>query len=393
MEVPQLDLKAQYAAIKAELRAALDEVIDSQRFVLGKPVEAFEADMAAYVGAPHAVGCASGSDALLLALMALGAGAGDAVVTTPYSFFATAGAIARLGAAPLFVDVAPDTLNLDPARLREYLERGTTRDAATGALCDRRTGRRLRAIMPVHLFGRAADMDGIGAAAAAAGLPVIEDAAQGIGATWKGRRAGAMGRCGGFSFFPSKNLGGWGDGGLVTSGDADFAARVRMLRVHGSVEKYVHQVVGINSRLDALQAAVLRVKLRHLPAWIEGRVAAAARYDALFRAAGLVGEGRGVELPPPPTAAANHTYHQYSIRTPRRDALRAHLSARGVGCEVYYPIPLHLQVCFRELGYRPGDFPVAEQAAATSLALPMFPELTAAQQEYVVGCARECLRA
>ncbi|MBI3268217.1 MAG: DegT/DnrJ/EryC1/StrS family aminotransferase [Planctomycetes bacterium] len=389
MDVPLLDLKLQYRSIQGEIHAALEEVFESQRFVLGKTVEAFEREIAAWIGSPHAVSCASGSDALLLCLMALGVGPGDGVVTTPYSFFATAGAIARLGAVPVFVDVEAETLNLDPARLAAYLEKEAARDPVTGQLRDRRSGCRLRAVLPVHLFGRCADMARIGELARAAGLPVLEDAAQAIGATWNGRKAGRMGLAGCFSFFPSKNLGGWGDGGLVTSEDAAFAERVKLLRTHGSVEKYYHKVVGINSRLDALQAAVLRVKLRHLTGWMESRAAAAARYDALFRGAGLAPSVVG--LPPAPSATANHVYHQYAIRAPLRDGLRAHLKSRGVECEVYYPVPLHLQECFRGLGWRPGDLPVAEEAARTSLALPLFPELTREQQAYVVAEVRAFL--
>ena len=364
MSVPALDLKAQYLTIRDEIDRAVRGVVESQYFILGPEVAQFEAEAAAYCEAPHAVGCASGSDALLLPLMALGLGQGDEVVTSPYSFFATAGAIWRTGATPVFVDVEPDTLNLDPALLAAAITSKT------------------RAIIPVHLYGQAADMGPINAIAKARGLFVLEDAAQAIGAGYHGRRSGTLGDAAAFSFYPSKNLGGFGDAGMVTTADDDLARRVARLRVHGMEPKYHHQEVGFNSRLDALQAAVLRVKLRHLDAWTEGRRSVAARYRDFF--AGW-GPGESVRLPVE-RPGHHHVYNQFVIRVPAgsRDALREHLAARKVGTEVYYPIPLHLQACFAALGHQPGDFPEAEAAAAETLALPMYPELTDAAQRHVV---------
>ena len=358
IRVPLLDLKAQYASIRDEIRAAIDRVCDSQQFILGPEVEAFEREAAAFVGTRHAVGMSSGTDALLAALWALGVGPGDEVIVPAYTFFATAGAPARLGARPVFVDVDPESLNLDPARVRERLSGRT------------------KAIVPVHLFGRCADLEPLGAL----GVPVVEDAAQAIGARdGKGRAAGAAGRAGCFSFFPSKNLGGFGDGGMVTTDDAALAERLRILRVHGMNPKYRHRVVGGNFRLDALQAAVLRVKLRHLPRWTEARRERAARYRALFREAGLEGRVKT------PADEPGHVYHQFVIRAPERDALRAHLERSGIGTEVYYPVPLPHQECFAALGHRAGEFPAAERAARESLALPMYPELTEEQQRAVVA--------
>ncbi|HEX6201519.1 MAG TPA: DegT/DnrJ/EryC1/StrS family aminotransferase [Thermoanaerobaculia bacterium] len=390
IEVPLLDLQAQHATIRDEVESAVLRVLDSQRFILGPEVEALEAEVAAYVGAPHAVGVSSGSDALLVALMAEGIGPGDEVVVPAYSFFATAGAVARLGARPVLVDVEPATFNLDPAAV----------EAAVGP--------RTRALVPVHLFGQTAEMGPLLELARATRpgggrLVVLEDAAQAIGsADAGGRRAGAMGDYGAFSFFPSKNLGGAGDGGLVTAADAERAQRLRVLRNHGAKPKYFHRVIGGNFRLDALQAAVLRAKLPHLDAWTAGRQANAARYRQLFADAGLAlplpecvparcaagecGLDRldGVVLPEE-RPGVRHIYNQFVIRTPRRDALREHLAAHGVGSEVYYPVPFHLQECFADLGHRAGDFPASECAARHSLALPIYPELTAGQIEHVVA--------
>ncbi len=369
MKVPLLDLKAQYATIRDQVRAVVESVFESQQFILGAEVERFEHEVASYCEARFAIGCASGSDALLLALMALGIGEGDEVVTVSYSFFATAGAIARLGAKPVFVDVRPHDFNMDPA----LIERAMTS--------------RTRAIMPVHLFGQCAEMDSILEIAARHKLPVIEDAAQAIGARYRGRSAGTMGTIGCFSFFPSKNLGGAGDAGLVTTEDEGLAARLRILRVHGMEPKYYHHVVGINSRLDALQAAILRVKLKHLEAWTEARRCNAARYDSLFADAGL----RGI-VAPGKDASCRHIYNQYTIRCPERDSLIAYLKAAGVGSEVYYPVPLHLQECFSYLGHAVGDFPVSEVAAGEVLSLPIYPELTAEMQHYVVAQITEFYR-
>ncbi len=365
MPVPALDLKAQYSSIRDEIDEAVRRVIEGQYFILGPEVAGFEAEAAEYCRARHAVGCASGSDALLLPLMALGIGPGDEVVTSPYSFFATAGAIWRTGAKPVFVDIDPITYNIDPARV----------EAAVTA--------RTRAIIPVHLYGQAADLGPINAIAAAHGLSVIEDAAQAIGAEYHGRRAGTLGHAAAFSFYPSKNLGGFGDAGMVTADDPDLAKRVARLRVHGMEPKYHHHEVGFNSRLDALQAAVLRVKLRHLDAWTDARRAVASLYAGLFAEEGL----DGLATLPAEAPGYRHVYNQYVIRVPSeaRDPLRSHLAGRKVGTEIYYPIPLHLQPCFASLGHAPGDFPEAELAAAETIALPMYPELTEAALRHVVG--------
>jgi len=361
--VPLLDLQAQYRPIRAELLAAIERVCDSQRFILGPEVEALEVELARALNAPQAIAMSSGTDALLAALMALGVGPKDEVVTTTYSFFATAGCVSRLGATPVFVDILPDTFNIDPAAVRAALTPRT------------------RAVVPVHLYGLCADMDPIVEAAAAAGVPIVEDAAQAIGACYRGRQAGSFGVLACYSFFPSKNLGAFGDGGLVTSLDATLGREVALLRNHGAEPKYLHQRIGGNFRLDALQAAVLRVKLPHLPAWTAGRRANAARYRALF--APLEAEGL-VTLPIEPVGY-HHIYNQFVIRLPDRDRVRAELTARGIGTEVYYPVPFHLQECFADLGYARGAFPHAEQAAATSLALPIYAELTESQQATVVA--------
>jgi dTDP-4-amino-4,6-dideoxygalactose transaminase len=360
--VPLLDLQAQYQPIRAELLAAIERVCDSQRFILGPEVEALEAELAQALESPHAITVSSGTDALLAAMMALGIGPRDEVVTTTYSFFATAGCVSRLGATPVFVDILPDTYNIDP-------------DAVRAAITPR-----TRAVIAVHLYGLCADMDPLLATTAAAGVPLIEDAAQAIGARYNGRQAGSMGPIGCFSFFPSKNLGAFGDGGLVTCVDAALAHEVALLRNHGAEPKYVHKRIGGNFRLDALQAAVLRVKLPHLPQWTNGRRANARRYAGLF--APLEAEGL-VTLPIEPVGY-HHIYNQYVIRIPDRDRVRRDLAARGIGTEVYYPVPFHLQECFAGLGYAPGSFPNAEHAATSSLALPIYAELTEAQQAAVV---------
>lgn len=362
MKVPFLDLKPQYHGIKDEVMRALSSVCEAQTFVLGPQVREFEEAIEKFIGVSHAVGVASGSDALLLSLVALGVGPGDEVVTTPYTFFATAGSIWRLGARPVFADIDPRTFNISPEK-------------AGGKISPR-----TKAIIPVHLFGQTADMDTVMATAHAHHIPVIEDAAQAIGAKYKGRPAGTIGDMGCFSFFPSKNLGGFGDGGMVVTPREDFASRIKMLRVHGSEVKYRHDIVGCNSRLDSIQAAVLTVKLRHLAAWEEARRRNAERYRRLFRDHGL-GEIIGL-----PTAADGntHVYNQFVIRVPKRDDLKAHLQTLGIGTEVYYPIPLHLQPCFAALGYREGDLPESERAARESLALPIYPELTEEMQGAVV---------
>jgi len=357
MTVPLLDLKAQYATIKPELDLAVHAVLDSGRFIQGPEVTGLEAEVAAYSRVAHGAGVASGTDALLLALKALGVGPGDEVVTTAYSFFASASTIALLGATPVFCDIEPETYNLDPAKLASCLTAKT------------------RAVVPVHLFGQCADMPAILALCEPRGIPVLEDAAQAIGSEWQGKRAGEMGVAACFSFFPSKNLGGIGDGGMVVARDEALIDRVRLLREHGARPKYHHHVLGQNSRLDALQAAVLRVKLRHLEAWHAGRQANAARYREL-----LAGTDVGL---PVARSEARHIYNQFVVRTPKRDALKQHLGDAGVGTEVYYPRPLHLQECFAALGHGAGDFPQSEAAAAETLALPIYPELTGEQIAYV----------
>jgi dTDP-4-amino-4,6-dideoxygalactose transaminase len=361
--VPLLDLQAQYAPLRADILAAITRVADSQRFIMGPEIDAFEQEMARMLGIPHAISVSSGTDALLLALMALGIGPGDEVVTSTYSFFATAGAVVRLGAKPVLVDIDPVTFNIDPAQAV---------DAITP---------RTRAIMPVHLFGLSADLDPLLEAGERAGIPIVEDAAQAIGSNYKSRPVGGIGAFGCFSFFPSKNLGAFGDAGLLTTTDQALAARARLLRTHGMQPKYYHHAVGGNFRMDALQAAVLRVKAPHLAGWTQGRRANAARYHALFRAAGLAG---AVTLPVEPPDRL-HIYNQFVIRTPERDALKRHLDAKGIGNEIYYPVPFHQQPCFANLGYAAGDFPHAERAAAESLAIPIYGELTQAQQDTVVS--------
>ena len=362
MNVPLLDLKAQYRSIKSEVLAVMETVCDEQGFVLGPRVADFEKATAQYVGSRYAIGCASGSDALLLSLMAFGVKAGDEVITVPFTFFATAGAISRLGAKPVFVDIQPGTFNIDPGQI----ERAVTP--------------RTKAIIPVHLFGQCADMPTINQIAGRKKLRVIEDACQAIGAAQQGRRACVLADVGCFSFFPTKNLGGFGDGGLLTTDDQALADALSMLRVHGSRVRYLHEAVGINSRLDALQAAILHVKLRCLDQWTEGRRRNAERYHRLFTQANLLDR---VTLPP--TAPGNfHVYNQYTVRVPKRDELRIFLKDKGVGSEVYYPLPMHLQNCYQDLGYQKGSFPLSERAAEEVLSLPIYAELTEEQQAYVV---------
>jgi dTDP-4-amino-4,6-dideoxygalactose transaminase len=352
-QIPLLNLEAQHRPIREEILAAVTRVIDSQQFILGGEVRKLEEEIAAYCGTAYAIGCASGSDALFLALAALGIGPGDEVLTTPYSFFATAGEISRAGAVPVFVDIEEHTFNLDPNRIADRLA----------------SHPRIRAILPVHLFGGCADMDAIGGLAEARGIPVIEDAAQAIGAEYQGRRAGSTGRVGCFSFYPTKNLGALGDGGILTTNDPQLAERLRALRVHGSTNKYVHQWIGVNSRLDALQAAALRVKLRYLDGWSEGRRRNAARYRERLSAS-------SVTCSLPASYQNRHIYNQFTIRHPERDGLQASLKEHGIGSEIYYPLPLHLQPCYAGLGYGPGDFPVAEKLAAEALSLPIQAELS-----------------
>jgi len=369
MQVPLLDLKKQYAVIREEVQAVTAEIYESQYFIMGPHVERLEKDIAAYCRTEHAIGVSSGSDALIIALMALGVGSNDLVLTTPYTFFATAGAVARVGARPVFVDIDPDTYNISAPLIEQALEAMPV-------------GRRekVKAVIPVHLYGQCADMEPILESAAKYQLPVIEDAAQAIGAEYQGQRAGSMGRFGCFSFFPSKNLGAFGDGGVVTTGDRRLGETLRILRNHGAEPKYYHHIIGGNFRLDALQAAIVSIKLKYLDNWTAGRQKNAATYRELFAAAGLA-----ARLKLPVEKQGRHIYNQFVIAVPeRRDDLRAYLLEAGIGTEVYYPVPLHLQKCFAGLEYGSGDFPAAEQAALQTLALPIYPELTQDQQAYAV---------
>ena len=367
--VPLLDLEAQYRPIRAQLLEAVTRVCDSQRFILGPEVESFEREIARYIGVEDAITVSSGTDAILATLMALGIGAGDEVITPTYSFFATAGCVARVGATPVLVDNDPVTYNADPEAIRRAITPRT------------------KAIVPVHLYGLMADMDPIMAIAKAHGIPVIEDACQAIGSGYRDRQAGTIGQASCFSFFPSKNLGAFGDAGLVTTTDAALGKEIRLLRNHGAEPKYFHKRIGGNFRMDALQAAVLRVKLPYLAEWSDMRRANAARYDEMFRAAGL--DGR-IVLPTEP-AGYHHIFNQYVIRVPNRDRVREHLAAQGIGTEIYYPVPFHKQECFAPLGYKDGDFPNAEEAARSSLAIPIYGELTLEQQQAVVAALGECV--
>jgi dTDP-4-amino-4,6-dideoxygalactose transaminase len=369
--VPALDLKAQYQTIRDEIEPVIRRVIENQMFIQGPEVEHLENELAEFCGVARGIGCASGTDALLLPLMALGVGPGDEVITTPYSFFATAASIWRTGARPVFVDIDAETYNIDPARI--------------GAAITPRT----RVIIPVHLYGQTADMNPILEIARKHGVFVLEDAAQAIGAAYHGRQAGTLGQAAAFSFYPSKNLGGFGDGGMMTTDDPVLGRKLSRLRVHGMEPKYHHHEIGINSRLDALQAAVLRVKLRHLDAWTRQRRESAARYNALFQAHGLT----DLVTLPVERQGCYHVFNQYVVRVPApvRDPLREYLTSRQIGTEIYYPIPLHLQPCFAMLGHQPGDFPEAESAARQTLALPMYPELTDEQQRYIIGSIRQFL--
>lgn len=370
MQVPLLDLRRQYEPLKARILAEIEAVADSQSLILGPRVEQFERAVAEYCGANHAIGVSSGTDAQLVALMALGIGPGDSVITTPYTFFATASCVARLGATPVFADIDPATCNLSVPALAAALERT----------------KRVKAIIPVHLYGCCADMNGILSLAEKHGIPVLEDAAQALGAEHPHGFAGAIGAAGWFSFYPTKNLGAFGDAGMVVCEDADLAAKIRALRNHGMEPRYFHKWIGGNFRLDAIQAAVLNVKLPHLDDWSAGRRARASFYREEFTRLGLTEK---LTLPIEPWAesglANHHIYNQFVIRVPRRDDLRAHLQKSGVGTEIYYPLPLHMQECFRYLGHREGDFPESERAARETLALPIFPELTEDQQRYVVA--------
>ncbi|HMK87296.1 MAG TPA: DegT/DnrJ/EryC1/StrS family aminotransferase [Steroidobacteraceae bacterium] len=384
MQVPLLDLKAQFAQIRSEVMSVIEEICVSQQFILGAQVRALEGEISRYCGVSAGIGVSSGTDALLLALMALKIGAGDEVITSPFTFFATAGTIARTGARPVFCDIDAPTFNLSPAAVQAFLERECEPDAE--GLVHRRTGGRIRAIMPVHLYGRAAEMDPLLDMARRHRLRVIEDAAQAIGTEYKsGARAGSMGDIGCFSFFPSKNLGAFGDAGLCTTNDPELAETMRVLRVHGGEPKYFHALIGGNFRLDELQAAVLRVKLKYLDSWTEARQRNAAYYTHAFARADLGSRLVTPSLPP----AGRHIFNQYVVRVERRDELRRFLADRQIGTEIYYPVPLHLQECFAYLGYGRGDFPHAERAAAETLALPIYPELTRAQLDAVIDSVAE----
>lgn len=384
--VPLLDLKAQFAPMRAEILAAMAKVADDQWFIMGPEVKGLEEEIATYCRAKRAIGCASGTDALLLALMAIGVRPGDEIICPSYTFFATGGSISRLGCRPVFVDIDPVTYNMDPAAVREAAKRCT----------------RLRAIMPVHLFGQSVDMKAYDALGKALGVPIIEDAAQAIGAEDpNGIRAGSLGLVGCFSFFPSKNLGGFGDGGICTTSDDRVADYLDIARVHGGKPKYYHRFVGVNSRLDALQAAVIRIKLRSLDGWTAGRQRNASFYSDAFRRAGALPTGTPwsegelpLRFPAPAAPGARHVWNQYCIRVPAeiRDALRQELTDRKIGTEIYYPVPLHLQECFADLGYRPGSLPETEAAAHESLALPIFTELTDAQKTHVAHTVIEFCR-
>ncbi len=378
MKVPFLDLKAQLGPLEADIKAAVIEVVNSTRYIMGPKVEEFEARIAEYVGAKHGIGVSSGTDALLASLMALDVGPGDLAITTPYSFFATAGAVARLNATPVFIDIDPATYNLSPGALREWLESNPEKRA------------KVKVIIPVHLYGQAADMDPILDVAREYGIPVVEDAAQAIGTRYPSKegqkKAGSMGAFGCFSFYPTKNLNGMGDGGMVVTSDDGAAERLRMLRNHGSKTRYLHALVGGNFRLDPIQAAVLLVKLEHLDAWNSKRQDNAARYDEHLEAA-------GVQTPTVAYARESHTYHQYVIRVPeRRDELRRYLAESDIASEIYYPVSFHEQECFSGLGYRRGDFPNSEAAADHTLALPVHPELTREMQDYVIAKIEEFYR-
>ncbi len=376
--VPLLDLKGQFETIRAEVMPLIDQVCTSQMFILGEHVRLLEQEVAHYCGAAGGIGISSGTDALLVALMALEIGAGDEVITSPYTFFATAGTIARVGARPVFCDIDPLTFNLSVPRVREFIDQHCV--SRGGHLVNRRTNGRVRALMPVHLYGQSVDMAPLLDLARTHSLQVIEDAAQAIGAEYHGARVGSLGDVGCFSFFPTKNLGAFGDGGLCTANDPALIERIAVLRVHGGKPKYYHALIGGNFRLDELQAAVLRVKLRHLDAWTEARQANAAFYQAQFSQAALGGNlTTPVALP-----GYRHVFNQYVVRVRDRDALRAHLARQDVGTEIYYPVPLHLQECFAYLGHSNGDFPEAERAANETLALPIYPELTDGQLAHVV---------
>ncbi|MGC2109097.1 MAG: DegT/DnrJ/EryC1/StrS family aminotransferase [Candidatus Korobacteraceae bacterium] len=374
--VPMLDLRRQYEAIRDDVQAAIERVLTSQHFIGGPELDGFERESAEYLGVRASVGCSSGTDALWLALTASGVEPGTSVITTPFSFFASVSSIVRCGATPVLVDIDPATLNIDPSRVEAALKRAR---------------RQVRAVMPVHLYGQCADMDALGKSAQDHEVAIVEDAAQAFGAAWRGKKAGGLGKAAGFSFYPTKNLSAAGDAGCVTTDDEELADHVRRLRNHGSRQRYYHEEIGWNCRLDAVQAAVLRVKLKHLEDWNQRRRIVACRYFGLFAAAGLIKtEAQTVDKQAPvallaSSPDAHHIYHQFVIRALHRDELRKFLTERGIGSEIYYPVPLHLQECFAYLGYRAGDLPESERAAKEVLALPIFPELREDEQQRVVS--------
>jgi len=377
LEIPMLDLSRQYASIRQEVLDAVGRVCDSQKYILGEEVTVFEREFAALSGTQEAVGCASGTDALWLGLLAAGVRQGDSVVTTPFSFFATASSIVRAGARPVFTDVDPETLNLDPAKVEACLRSG---------------GSRRSAVMPVHLYGQCADMNAFTRVSAEFDLPIVEDAAQAVGATWNGKLAGSWGAASAFSFYPTKNLSAFGDAGALTTNSSRIAEHARSLRNHGGKQRYYHDEIGANSRLDSIQAAVLRVKMPHLASWNDARRQRAILYEQLLNGAGLTRTGANSAAPVillKTRKEAEHIFHQFVIRVQQRDKLRDFLKERGVSTEIYYPVPLHLQKCFAYLGYAPGDLPEAEQAARDVLALPIFPELEEYEQKHVVESIAE----
>jgi dTDP-4-amino-4,6-dideoxygalactose transaminase len=369
LKIPLLDLRAQYLTIKDEIKAAIDEVLESQHFILGPKVEELEHNIAAYSGAKYAIGVSSGTDALLVSLMAIDIRPGDEIITSPFTFFSTAGVISRLNAVPVFIDIDPITYNIDPLKIKPAITDKT------------------KAIIPVHLFGQCADMDPIIEIAKNHNIYVIEDAAQSIGAEYKGKKAGSIGNIGIFSFFPSKNLGGYGDGGMVVTNDQILYEKIKALRVHGSKPKYYHKIVGGNFRLDSLQAAILIVKLKYLDIWSQKRRENANYYDKRFQEIGLKKKGH-IKTPEPVYKRSGdknyHIYNQYTIQSKQRDKLQASLKENGIGTEIYYPLPLHLQECFKDLGYKKGDLPASEEAVFSVLSIPIYPELTPAQKDYIV---------
>lgn len=370
MEIPLLDLKGQYDSIRAEIDQAIKSVVESQYFILSPEVSALESEIAGYTGVSSAVGVASGTDAIILALRAAGVGHGDSVITTPFTFFATAESISILGAKPVFVDIDPETYNIDPEKVEEVLRGAQGAERAT-----------IKAVIPVHLYGQCADMDRIMEIAKKYDLKVIEDCAQAMGAVYKGKKAGSFGDAGAFSFFPSKNLGGFGDGGMVTSSDEDLISMVKKLRVHGSSKQYVHDEIAYNSRLDSLQAAILRVKLKNLDLWIEKRRKIAQKYNEAFS---------GTDIVTPKTGeGCTHTYHQYTIAVPDRDGMLSHLQEKGIAARVYYPVPMHLQPCYKDLGQKEGSFPISEKACRSVLSLPVYPELTDEMIEYIIETVKK----